>query len=112
MVKNYIPKKDTLFDLWFKFLAQYVSKKTGGSVPDWTHLPKAVADMIMDAYAAWYVVYSKTLGPHTPVDTLAKQEGRAAAEKTIRPFVNQYLRFPPVTDDTGLLDEREDEEDR
>jgi hypothetical protein len=55
--------------------------------------------MITDAYAAWYTVYSKTLGPHTPVDTLARKEGRTAAEKIIRPFVNQYLHFPPVTDE-------------
>jgi hypothetical protein len=56
-------------------------------------------DMIMEAYAAWYTVYSKTFGPHTPVDTLARKEGKAAAEKINRPFVNQYLRFLPVTDE-------------
>jgi hypothetical protein len=55
--------------------------------------------MLTDAYAAWYTVYAKTFGPHTPVDTLAKKEGKKAAEKIIRPFVNQYLRFFPVTDE-------------
>jgi hypothetical protein len=96
---SYIPKSYELFNLWFKFLVQYVLSKTSGSAPAWTHIPKATLDMITDAYAAWYTVYSKTFGPHTPVDTLAKQEGRKAAEKIIRPFVNQYLRFFPVTDE-------------
>jgi hypothetical protein len=31
----------------------------------------------------------------TPVDTEAKND----AKEEIRPFVNQYLRFPPVTDE-------------
>jgi hypothetical protein len=98
-MKSYIPKSYELFDLWFKFLVQYVTSKTSGSAPAWTHIPKAVLDMITDAYVAWYTVYSKTFGPHTPVDTLAKKEGRKAAERIIRPFVNQYLRFFPVTDE-------------
>ncbi|MDR1229857.1 MAG: hypothetical protein LBK61_00485 [Spirochaetaceae bacterium] len=96
---SYIPKSYELFNLWFKFLVQYVTSKTSGTAPAWTHIPKAVLDMITDTYAAWYTVYGKTLGPHTPVDTLAKQEGRKAAEKAVRAFVNQYLRFFPVTDE-------------
>jgi hypothetical protein len=99
MGKNYIPSSYELFNLWFKFLVQYVSSKTSGATPAWTHIPQAVVDMIMEAYAAWYTVYSKTFGPHTPVDTLAKKEGKKAAEMIIRPFVNQYLRFLPVTDE-------------
>jgi hypothetical protein len=95
----YIPSSYELFNLWFKFLVQYVTSKTSGTAPAWTHIPKAVVDMIIDAYAAWYTVYSKTFGPHTPVDTLAKKEGKKAAVKIIRSVVNQYLRFPPVTDE-------------
>jgi hypothetical protein len=94
-----IPTSYEQFNLWFKFLVPYVLSKTEGTAPAWTHIPKAVVDMLSEAYAAWYVVYGKTLGPHTPVDTLAKMEGRKAAEKIIRGVVNQYLRFFPVTDE-------------
>jgi hypothetical protein len=99
MGKDYVPNSYVLFDLWFKFLMQYVLSKTSGATPAWTHIPQAVVDMLSEAYAAWYTVYGKTLGPHTPVDTLAKKEGKKAAGKIIRPFVNQYLRFLPVTDE-------------
>jgi hypothetical protein len=53
-------------------------------------------------YAGWYEVYSKTLGPHTPEDTLAKNNKKEEAKALVRPFVNQYLRFPPVADEDRL----------
>jgi hypothetical protein len=61
-----------------------------------------MVEMLSDAYAAWYTVYAKTLGPHTPVDTLAKNNEKKAAKKMARAFVNQYLRFLPVTDEDRL----------
>jgi hypothetical protein len=51
------------------------------------------------AYAAWYTAYAATVGPHTEVDTEAKNDAKKAAVAAIRPFVNQYLRFPPVTNE-------------
>jgi hypothetical protein len=97
--KDYIPSNATLFDVWFKFLVQYVEQKTSGSKPDWSHIPPEVVAMILAAYAAWYTVYSAAVGPHTEVDTEARNNAKKAAVKVIRPFVNQYLRFPPVTDE-------------
>jgi hypothetical protein len=45
-----------------------------------------------------HTAYAKTLVPHTPVDTEAKNESEAKGK--IRPFVNVYLREdqPAVTD--------------
>jgi hypothetical protein len=37
-------------------------------------------------------------GGHTPAQTDTKNKARKAAEALLRPFVNQYLRFLPVTD--------------
>jgi hypothetical protein len=51
------------------------------------------------AYADWYTAYSSFLGPHTEVDTEAKNDAKKAAKKVSASFVNQYLRFPPVTDE-------------
>jgi hypothetical protein len=84
---------------WFKFMNQYVAEKCGGSAPAWTHIPPAARTVLADAYAAWYTAYANFLGPHTTVDTEAKNDAKKAAKKVIRPFVNQYLRFPPVTDE-------------
>jgi hypothetical protein len=38
-------------------------------------------------------------GPYTQVDREAKNDAKRASKKAIRAFVNQYLRFPPVTDE-------------
>ncbi|MDR1506839.1 MAG: hypothetical protein LBI67_07015 [Treponema sp.] len=96
---DYVPANDGAFNNWFKFLNQYVAAKCTGQSPEWTHIPEAARTVLTDAYAAWYTVYSVTLSPHTPVDTEAKNDAKKAAKAVIRPFVNQYLRFPPVTDE-------------
>jgi hypothetical protein len=98
-MKDFIPQIDALFDAWLKFLVQYVSKKTSGATPEWTHIPLAVVEMLLDLYAMWYTAYAKTVGPHTSVDTEAKNSAKKTAKNKARPFINQYLRFPPVTDE-------------
>ncbi|MDR1421229.1 MAG: hypothetical protein LBI86_12720 [Treponema sp.] len=99
MAKDYIPDNDAKFNNWYKFMNQYVNAKCAGQSPEWTHIPQDALAVQQAAYAAWYNAYSVTLSPHTPVDTEAKNDAKKAAKAVIRPFVNQYLRFPPVTDE-------------
>jgi hypothetical protein len=102
MSGDYIPHGDLEFDKWFNYLRQHVDSRTSGSTPAWTHIPQAVVDQLNQDYTGWYEVYKKTLGPHTPKDTLAKNNRKKAVKALIRPFVNQYLRFPPVTGEDRL----------
>jgi hypothetical protein len=97
--KDYIPQNSAKFDAWFNFFNRYVAQKTGGAAPAWTHIPQEARTRMRDAYDAWRAAYEVTIGPHTKVDTAAKNDATKAAVKVIRPFVNQYLRFPPVTDE-------------
>jgi hypothetical protein len=97
--RDYIPSKDALFDTWFSFLYQYVSQKCAGQTPAWTHIPQAALGVLAELHAAWKTAYSGVIGPHTSVDVEAKNNAKKAAKAGIRPFVNQYLRFPPVTDE-------------
>jgi hypothetical protein len=99
---DFVPSRAALFDSWLKFLIQYVTLKCSGATPEWTHIPQAVLAALADAYAAWYTAYSKMRGPHTTVDRMAKDDARAIAETMARSFINQYLRFPPVTDEDRL----------
>jgi hypothetical protein len=99
MSKPYIPGKDADFDKWLAFLIVYVGKKCEGSPPAWTHIPPEARSALSDAYAVWKAAYEKTTGPHTPVDTEAKNDAKAAAKAVVQPFVAQYLRFPPVTNE-------------
>jgi hypothetical protein len=99
MSKDYIPANDGAFNNWFKYLNQYVNTKCTGQSPEWTHIPQGARTDLQSAYADWYTAYAVTLTPHTPVDTEAKNDAKKAAKAAVRPFVNQYLRFPPVTDE-------------
>ncbi|MDR1929980.1 MAG: hypothetical protein LBQ44_05040 [Treponema sp.] len=98
---DYIPKKDADFDIWFKNLVQYVNQKCiavpPATEPEWDHIPASRRNELNNSYADWYTAYVITLKPHTPPETEAKNEARDDSEAEIRPFVNQYLRFPPVT---------------
>jgi hypothetical protein len=94
---DYIPYKDGDFDAWFGFMFQYVSQKCAGVSPEWPHIRQEALGPLADLHAAWKTAYAAVIGPHTKVDTEAKNNARDAAKAAIRPFVNQYLRFPPVT---------------
>lgn len=99
MGKDYLSLADAEFDRFFSFMNQYVDGKCDGAAPEWTHIPQAARVKMKDAYAVWQAAYAKTSGPHTPVDTEAKNDARDAGKAVIRVFVNQYLRFPPVTNE-------------
>jgi hypothetical protein len=96
---DYIPSRDADFDGWFENLVKYVTERTGGASPVWTHIPQSAVDELSAAYTAWHTAYEKTLGAHTKVDTEAKNDARKAGTTVIRPFVQQYLMFPPVTNE-------------
>jgi hypothetical protein len=99
MATDYLNKKDADFDTWFSIMYQYVSQKCAGTPPAWTHIPQAALSTLGELHTAWKTAYGAFLGPHTKVDTEAKNGAKTAAKRAIRPFVNQYLRFFPVTDE-------------
>jgi hypothetical protein len=47
----------------------------------------------------WYTAYSATLSPHLPQLTKEKNRVRTSAERSLRAFINRFLRWPPVTDE-------------
>jgi hypothetical protein len=98
-IKEYIPVKEGDFDRWFENMARYVLSKCAASPPVWDHIPRDRWTGLSDAYDAWHTAYVRTRGPHTSVDTAAKKDEKKAALAVIRPFVNQYQRFPPVTNE-------------
>ncbi|MDR1374557.1 MAG: hypothetical protein LBJ24_06265 [Treponema sp.] len=95
--KDYIPAGDAGFDKWFIFLVQYVTARCAGET--WTHIPQAALTGLDGARSAWTAAYAKVQGPHTKVDTEAKNDAKKAAKAVLRPFVNQYLRYLPVTNE-------------
>jgi hypothetical protein len=97
--RDFIPLNDAAFNVWFNSLVEYVLAKVIAANPAWTHIPKPEAELLAAAYTAWHTAYQPTLKPHSPVQTLAKDEARGAAEAVIRPFVGQWLVWKQVTDE-------------
>ncbi|MDR1399900.1 MAG: hypothetical protein LBJ41_08265 [Treponema sp.] len=91
-MQDYLNLPDGHFDDIFNIIIEYTDKKCDGATPEWTHIPAERRAELKTAYTAWYAAYTKTIGPHTPVDTEAKNEAKDAAKAKIRPFVNLFLR--------------------
>jgi hypothetical protein len=96
---DYIPPRDADFDGWFLNLKNYVNTKTSGTPPAWTHIPAEKVTTLTARYDAWHSAYEATIAPHTSVQTEAKNDARKEAEAFVRPFVAQYLKFDPVTNE-------------
>jgi hypothetical protein len=63
----------------------------------WTHIPPVKVTTLNQHQTGFHAAYVKTLGPHTSVDTEAKNEAHRAAAKFVRQFDQQYLKFDPIT---------------
>jgi hypothetical protein len=100
--KSRIPNRNADFDGWFENLKNGVVEKTGGQTPQWTHIPAEKVTALSEHYTTWHTAYEKTLSPHTPVDTAIKNEKKDEAKAFIRPFIDQYLMFDPVSNDDRL----------
>ena len=95
--KDYVPKRDADFDGWLANLTGYVDTKTLGGA--WTHIPSDKTTALKQHNTDWHTAFAKTLGAHTAVDTEEKNDRRKAAEAFVRPFIQQYLKFEPVTNE-------------
>ncbi|MDR1147371.1 MAG: hypothetical protein LBK66_01955 [Spirochaetaceae bacterium] len=95
--QDFIPSRDAEFDGWLANLTSYVNTKTSSGA--WTHIPPDKVTALNGHNTDWHTAYTKILGPHTSVDTEEKNDQRKAAEGFVRPFIQQYLKFDPVTNE-------------
>jgi hypothetical protein len=96
--QSFIPRTDAAFDRFFRDITQYVASKTSSSNNVWTHIIPDSKTALNAAYANWYNAYALTFNPHPPQITREKNRVRLESERVLRAFINQFLRFPPVTD--------------
>ena len=94
----FIPQNDVAFNQFFKDINQYVTAKTAGTIPEWTHIPPADRSYLLQVYIDWYSSYVLTLDPHASQITRETKRIRIIAERVLDSFVNRFLRFEPVTD--------------
>jgi hypothetical protein len=91
--KSIIPTNAGKFNDYYKYTGQLVTQKTAGASPEWNHVPKAVADGIIEGYAEWYPVYALVLKPHTPEDTLNMKRAKEKGTALLTSFLNEYIRY-------------------
>jgi hypothetical protein len=101
-MSSYFPGPDALFDGFAVNTKTYVENKTTGTHPAWENIPADAVTGLSDAVLAFHSAYAIMAGAHTPADTEWKTKKRKEAEAVIRGMVNQYLRFPPVTDEDRI----------
>jgi hypothetical protein len=97
MARDYIPTNAAQFNFFFKAITQYVALKTTGSPKAWDHIPQDRVTALNTEYGAFYTAFTAALQTPTHANILKRQEAQASAVSVLRPFVNQFLRFPPVT---------------
>ena len=98
MSSHYMPKGDKVFDEFFSNLDNYVSEKTSGRNPEWTHIPQADINELNAHHAKWREVYEITLGKHNSEDIREKNRVRKITETALRGFINYFLRHKAVSD--------------
>jgi hypothetical protein len=95
--KDFIPSSDAEFDGWLANLTEYVNTMVNAGT--WTHIPSDKVTALNKHNDGWHAAYVKTLGPHSSVDTEAKNDAKKAADAFVRQFIQQYLKYDPVTNE-------------
>jgi len=88
MAKDFVPKNAEHFNNFCKTLLTYVDKQ----IKNWGHIPLSEKHSVEECYNNYKQIY------FTPSITDTQKRGvHTQCKKQIRRFVNNYLRFNPVT---------------
>jgi hypothetical protein len=93
MPKDYIPQNAGQFHLFVKKIIDYTDSK----LSRWGHIPEKPLSNLKLLYNSFSDAYQVTLGQHTSSQIMARNIARLDCTRSLRLFVNQYLRFEPVT---------------
>ena len=103
--RNYLPRRDAEFNLFFRNIVICVQNKAAKG-KEWADFPAEAVGGLAAAFGDWEKCYEASLVPHFPSVTARKDDARRRNEKVLRAFIQQYLYWPPVGDgdrtDMGL----------
>nr|AGS54115.1 hypothetical protein [uncultured bacterium contig00021] len=91
---DYIPANAAQFNFFMRNIINYCNAK----IEEWTNIPEDRLTELTIAYTQFANALSAA--EETPTSAFINERRRRQAEATrvLRAFVNQFLRFPPVTD--------------
>ena len=91
---DYIPRNPMQYNAFVDNLTKYVAK----NIAKWSIIPMAQFQDILDAFLEFQKIYLP-LAAH-PINKAQREQIRqvqAECTAKVRPFINQFLKFPPVT---------------
>jgi hypothetical protein len=95
--RDYVPSNAAQFNVFVRKIIDYVQAQSGGSTPAWTNIPPERLALLRDSHLLFEEAFNEALAHPTPANTLRRQEAQTATAAILREFVNQFLRFPPIT---------------
>jgi hypothetical protein len=93
---HYIPTNAAQFKEFMRNIIMYVEAHTGAGKP-WANIPVARAAELRAVYMQFDEAFDVAMETPTHPNIMRRQEAQAAVTTVLRAFVNQFLRFPPVT---------------
>jgi hypothetical protein len=94
--RDYIPQNAAQFKEFMRNIIMYVEAHTGAGKP-WANIPVARAAELREIYMQFDEAFDMAMEAPTPANLERRREAQAAVVSVLRVFVNQFLRFPPVT---------------
>ena len=94
---DYVPSNPAQYRVFMQRLLDHVDAHVNVDPPAWASVPADRFDTLLKRFKAFETAFERAVATPTHPNNLARQEAQAECTRELRGFVNQFLRFPPVT---------------
>ena len=95
--RDYVPQNPAQFRFFMENLLTHVDSHVGVDPPLWPLVPYDRFETLAARFADFKTAHDRHMANPTPANRKAREEAKAACVSELRGFVNQFLRFAPVT---------------
>jgi hypothetical protein len=93
---DYVPANATQFKEFMRNIIMYVEAHTGQNSV-WANIPQERAAELREVYMQFDEAFDAAMETPTHANLIRRKEAQAQTTSVLRAFVNQFLRFPPIT---------------
>jgi len=97
MARDYVPQNPAQYRFFMENLISHVDTHVGVDPPLWPLVPYDRFETLLSRFTAFKTAHDRHMASPTQANRTARDEAKAASVSELRGFVNQFLRFPPVT---------------
>jgi len=95
--RDYVPTNPAQFRVFLQNVLDHVDSNIHVDPPIWPLVPSDRFDVLSQKFSAFETAFNRAVSTPTPANIHARQEAQTECTRELRGFVNQFLRFPPVT---------------